>query len=406
MAVDTPATADDTETALGVTGISSYRDIVCPDATYHALCAAGVDKIVAKRRNDIAEFFLYNGYGDAAEALRKECFKAVRSSRDTKVPADDVLTFFQAMDDHNDNNNHIHARMLEGTMERILLANPGALARLVLGNDVPRWQDYGFANKRRFERSLVSYCLQEYDTIMWPKEQHAWRRAGRRNSISNTMHGEVRVGQHDVSGSARTTQTLWGETQELPTHKTADYRGLAANDHTWTPWLWTVLRYTEAVTRRDNPLVTDWTSVCLRAGGGRGTATAEAEFGSDLPPWILEQYLRVGLLRKGEPVTRDVILMDNGYSGNVLYLPYLEDRCLHVAVTETDGPLRFDDARYPAGRRLRDVLVFDEGDLPDLLAGTYRFFGRNRRHLPIFIDAFLHPDHYRLDADTMRPRRP
>ncbi len=353
------------------------RDIVCPEPAYQRVLAAGLDKRIMASREKIHDLFLYNGWCDAMEEQRKRTMTATKNFGCARRHID-ALDYFDAFEKADKEHNGL---LFEDKLSELMLKHPSAFAQMVIGKDVEKYLKYGFPTRRSLEQAMVSYVSENYRDIMFHKEQYCWRRNGRHTTLNHDLHGDFFLWQTEVAGEERKAMTLFGEETEFDSAMKSESTGISGYYSEWPRFLLTLLCYAQATGNAGIPEITEWQKTEQEVGA-RGTATTECMFG-EASHWGLEIMMDRELLRYGERPRGSTISLDS-HSEKMHNVPYLSGRKLMIARSSEEGKELYPDCRC----KYVDVLEFDEDDLPHLLRGTYRFFGRDRTQMKLIMRYF------------------
>jgi len=372
---------------MDIFSLTFMFDVECPTPAYERLKNAGLIDRILEKREIIHYMFLYNYPFPEKEEKRligwaqKVFFDPNRGISDRSEVARDILELTLEYDQKEDS-----FHRLDKVREDVI-HHPSVLARIVLGDDVFGFRQYGFPSRRSLEEAIASFCVGEYSTIMgWGREEHVWRNGNNKNRISLNMHGDLYASQVDVSDPE--DPSFFGEMLFDAIKKEAEAKAIHAYQD-WSDFLIASLRYAQAIGKARIPEIVNWRGV-LKETGAVGTNTAEAMFGSggmDPIPWLMERPI----LRSDTQPTDWPICVTYHASEGIYFLPYvdMDTRRLLYLAEDKNGDIEFPLGRFSEGKKYSVRINWDEEDLPHILRATYRFFARDKSLLPRIMDSFL-----------------
>jgi hypothetical protein len=219
----------------------------------------------------------------------------------------------------------------------------------------------------------MSFCLSDkFDR----RDAYIWINGNYKNVISRSAHYDLSVMQKDVSGKYRVEETLFGPVEFFDTYKDleGECRGFGG-DQNWTMFLLSILKYAEAIGKKEMHEIVNWKKV-IQEVGAMGSNTAEAYFSEKLDSFIFDRELLVD----GKELEHFPVRTQSA-------TPYVKDKKLYFLRKDSEGKIKF-DSKFMDGP-FSEAAVFDESDLPDLLRGTYRFYARIRSEIPQMLDMFI-----------------
>jgi hypothetical protein len=266
-----------------------------------------------------------------------------------------------------------------------LLRHPSALAYLNIGEDVLNYREYGFESRRQLEETITSFCLSDHESDII-KDSYLWLHGNYKNRMTNGYHGDCHIFQTNISGKYSIEQTLFGEEEVFDTMKILeddDKRGIWAHYDAWDNWLMAILRYAEALGKKDIPEIVNWKDVVNEVGVA-GTITTEAMFGES---HHILFHLTDPIMIEGQKPEKLPLAVYGDNQKN--YIPYVKDRKLLFLIEHEQGSIDFSGyGGIFEGKRFRPELVYEESELVHLLKGTYRLYARDRSKMPKIIKLF------------------
>ena len=352
--------------------------IECTDSAYKRLEAFG---LIHRICNDTIRDQMLSAYFDYTNGLQKIFKKAekvvmanLEKISERRIVYEEILKLKHDLENGSGWINR----------DEVIKNYPGILAFMALGEDVLNYKSYEFPTRRALEEAVSGFCVGEWETAFsLSKENYIWRRNGLKNRISNAWHGDLYVGQVNVFSEEKKEEGLFESTIYFDSLIDSEYSAILAHYDSWPFFLVGVLKYAEAMGKKNIPEIIDWREVIKKVGYA-STYTAEAEFGSQGNDFLIYQLKEGKLLIGGKrrETYNDLSIVDNS---NCSYTPCLLDSNLAYVRRSKEGESFFceEDLKYSK------VLTYSEEDLPDLLAGTYRLFARDRSQLPKIMDMFL-----------------
>lgn len=359
-----------------------YNQIECPKPAYDRLVQAGIDKRILAKQKYFGESFLYdNPFTQEGEKILQWAKKALSKPNKTyaEIQIGREVLKLEAELIKKENGWRIRTEELE----ELLMTYPTLFAKIVLQDDVEKFEQYGFSSRKSLEETIASFCVGEKETLRgWNDTNYIWRQGNSKNVISLNMHGDLYAGQADISGVEKTERTLFGEEVIFDTSKLTEWNGISSHQE-WSQFLIATLRYAQAIGKEKIPEIINWRQV-LAEVGQVGTNTAEAIFGHgsmDQIPFLMEQQLL------SEEDTR-ALLIRIWASNEHEFLPCIKDKELLYLAQDQSGEIRLNHSLLK-DRKYAIRIIYKENDLPHILKATYRFFARDKSLLPKIMDAFL-----------------
>ena len=361
------------------------HDIECPTPAYNRLRDAGlIERIFAKQKS-LHEMFLYDKYLEEGGGKRwlnwaeKIVGKSGRKISEKSETARDILELDFELDEYFNLLGNVRLHNTEG----LFIDHPSFLAMFVLGKDVLRFREYGFPTRRSLEKSINSFCIGEYTSIMGWNHSYIWRNGDVKNTISQNMHGDFYASQVDVSGKDIREETLFGTEEIFDSVKNDCYSGGIGAYQDWSVFLVANLKYAQDIGRAKILEIVNWRNV-LEETGFVGTNTCEAECGiggmSPVPFLMESEILKFGFVCSTFPLR--IVNRDSAY------LPCVRGENLLFLDEERAGDIEISYGRFGI-KRFGKRIEYSPEDLPHVLRATYKYFARDRRLLPQIMDTFL-----------------
>lgn len=261
------------------------------------------------------------------------------------------------------------------------LKYPSYLARFILGDDVEKFEEYGFPCKRSLEEAVSCFAINKEFKGQIYEDVFNWRNRGFKNEFFMNNHGDLHVSQ--IESSEKTEKNLFGI--ELRRAYKIDPLGKGiANYQDCSSFLISLLKYADKIGKRDIREIVDWRGV-LEEVGGVGNDSAEAFGGSNT--WGIEYDMEYELAELGNEFKENEkyfkIPSGNYYRETI---SCFDNGKLVFLSSDEGGDIEFNGKIY--SRRIE----YDKNDLPDALKGTYRLFCRDRSLIPVIMNEFLEGD--------------
>jgi hypothetical protein len=326
--------------------------VECPNPAYNKIIEAGIDKRL--KGNEVLEDFIsHRTFPDNIDRIyaraEKELGRKGKITEKREI-ARDILLFRAAYDEESEWDSE--------SIESCSIEHPSLLAYLALGKDVFNFRELRFPTRRSLEESIASFCIGEGRSLFPFNEcERIWRNGRFKNVISRNMHGDMYVGQTDVSGRYSKQRTLFGgEEEEFETKLVDPPLGAFGAYQDWSCFLLSLLRYAQVLGKEKMPEIANWREIAEKGGMGGNWGDGHNDFGWE---WIMG----LRLLNEGQDMKEiDAIFIPNGYGNHrIETIPYFsKDRKL---VYRTDK-----------GKKL---VEYDEKDLPEALIANYCYFARD-----------------------------
>lgn len=350
------------------------HEIQCPKPAYDKIISSGLDKKILKSREDLFDILLYDSINlDKTEFILEEAKEFWN-----ECPSEKSFLFKDILELEGKLNKY-YSRL---DFEKIVMGNPSFFGYLILGKEIFNYKKYGFPDLKSLTESIASFCFGEKQLFSDLGTDYHWRNSKWHNEISQNVHGDLFAGQRDISGKSWIEETLFGKEEKFDSYKISDGRGISAYQD-WSEFLMATLRYAEYLGKSNLEEIVNWRETLEKAGGGVGTATAEAYFGgSSFTNGLLKQIVLSDKMEKLEyPIQ---IFAGRSYT----FLPYIKENKLLYLREKEDGEIKLDEKFKLFSRNYSISLEYSEEDLPHILTATYKYFARDRSLLPIIMDSF------------------
>ena len=360
-------------------------NIECPQPAYNKIINSGLEKRIFENKNKVVSVllgaYILNEETDEVFERAKQYFNKIKlKNKISKLEGiyKDLIKFESEL-----MNEEVGISI--GNKQELLIKNPTLLAYIVLGEDILKFSDYDFYNRRQLEESISSFCLGERTDIMDWKGNYIWRNNGFKNTLSNSYHGDLWIFQADISGRETKKETLFGMEKEFDTFKKNPKKNIVNADRSdWAQFLLISLKYAESIGESRMPEIVCWRDV-LKEVGSVGTNTAECEFGDSNRG--LYPLMESNILAEGGNDGYPFHIIRSNYA---CYYPYVSKGNLSYLYEDSEGDITLPfKSEIFKEKKFSEFLKYSKDDLPDLLKGTYHLFARDRSMLPNIMDAFL-----------------
>lgn len=273
--------------------------------------------------------------------------------------------------------------------EELLCKHPSFIGQVILGEEIFNYKKYGFSSKKSLEESLTSFCISEQHLLERDYNEDIWRTKNMKNKISLNMHGDLYASQCDVSGKSRIEKTLFEEVEIFDTIKKFDYGdyGSISAYQDWSQFLVSLLKYAEYLGKKDIPEIVNWKNVLGKAGGGVGTSTSEAMFGSGVRDVEIERLMESPVL--SEKIKKLERFPLSIHSQGPSSLCYIENNNLFYLRENENGDVSLEKfSHIYKDKNFSKCLEYCEEDLVPALTATYKYFARDRSLLPKIMNYF------------------
>ena len=264
-----------------------------------------------------------------------------------------------------------------------LIDNPVLLSFLAVGQDLDKFKEYGFSSRREFEEAVTSLCIGDREIFDSQKKHFSWRNRTYKNSLSNSNHGDLFVGQTDVSfpDNWRKMESYEGSL------------GFGGGQNGWGPFLIIALKYAHFFDLLNIPQIADWKSYTHNLSNFWGTIDTNMDLENGRKFYhsdIIDSCINGQILKEGVTEIKSFpIRVPPSNGGEKSTFPYIKDNKLFFVQSSKGGDFKL-DVDYPIFRDgSRKVGEFEINDLPKIFEGIYRLYARDRNEVPIIMNTFL-----------------
>ncbi len=318
--------------------------IECSNSAYERLHAAGILKKARLAKKDLQLIFLHRTVWEGkADKIIEEAKTAKQAGDSLTEEQQDILSLelkLQAED--------FILRMVP-----FIVQHPFLVAKIVLGNDLDKFSQYGFNSKKNLAYAVTAYCIGEEKLINEYKRSYVWRRREYKNKVELIDHGDLSVIQTDVSENEDSGVLL-----EPPTSG-------FGREQDWSPFLYSILRYAQAIGKQNSPEIREWRDIIkeLRTSNPWGNEYSKNLAETELH---LKQLFTTDLFGTGNN-TR-VWINDN-------VLPCFREGALDFLRRSENGDLEI--TVYTKPEKYYVAAHYLSEDIPHLLKANYQLYARN-----------------------------
>ncbi|MCX6749974.1 MAG: hypothetical protein NTZ83_00790 [Candidatus Pacearchaeota archaeon] len=356
--------------------------IICSNTAYKKINESGLIEKILNRKEVLHNIFLYHSIWneeteDILNKVRKFYLDSERGISEKSVLFKDIID----LDDKIDKS----CSFLN--FDENLIEKPCFLGYLVLGDNVSDYKKYNFSSLRSLVESISSFCVGEQQLLRNFQDEYVWRNKTYRNEISQNIHGDLHASQADVSGKIYLDKTLFDEEEEIfNSYKEVWPYGISAYQD-WSEFLVASLKYAEYLGKEKMKEIVNWKDALEEAGGGVGTNTAEAEFGTDFSEGSLNFLMDTPIFQEGIMLKQFPLSIYSQFKNS--YYPFFENGKLFYLMENKSGNISMESLSHVyKDNRFSKILEYNEEDLPSLLTATYKYFARDRSKMYKIMDYF------------------
>src|SRR3989338_4577614 len=167
------------------------QKIECSNSAYEKLQALGIEKRTNKVKKDLRQIFLYKTIWDGKEKkILKEIKRNKKQEFELEEEEKDILSLEAKLE----------AEDFVAQIDNFVIEHPYLVAKVVLGEDLNNFVQYGFSSKLNLASAINAYCIGERDIINNNKSTYIWRSGEYKNKVNLMDHGDLHVSQTEVLG--------------------------------------------------------------------------------------------------------------------------------------------------------------------------------------------------------------
>ena len=265
--------------------------------------------------------------------------------------------------------------------EKVLLEHPYFLSYIILGDEMFDYKKFNFPSLRSLSESITSFCIGERSF----SDEYIWRFNNFKNRISRNTHGDLFVGQYNISGKSSLENTLFGNEEIFDI--SSDVRGVGISAYQdWSSFLVGSLKYAECLGKEKMREITGWKEVLEEAGGGIGNNSAEA-FGMGSSDYELKFLMDAPIFQENIKLERYPLYVCS--QGLTCSYPYFKGGKLLYLIEDERGEILMENlSNVYKDKKFYEALEYSEEDLPDILTATYKYFARDRSRMHKIMELF------------------
>jgi hypothetical protein len=324
--------------------------IICSRQGYEKLERAQIQDRTHKKRDALNRVFLFRSiWQDEPEKVASE----IKNSSGTELQED--REDLQELERKLDEETNIFQ------MEPFVFENPLLVGRLVFGDDLDNFSKYEFKTKTDFARTIVAYCICEREEIQRDSCSVSWRNETYKNSVKLINHGDLSVLQKDITGRL-------GE--DIIINPCSQGFGLKQD---WSPFLVSVLKYAEAIGKKEIPEIRDWRTLARKLRTANVWSTNIPDKSDKEPEFQIKQLFLSGLT----PIEYPIHI-------NSEIFPMFSEGSLEILRENPQGDIKLFRGTITASK----IISYSPEDIPFLLKANYQLFARSVNDMAQIMDYF------------------
>jgi hypothetical protein len=327
-------------------------DVICSSKTYDRLENAGIVQKSHDTKAELNSIILFRTIGDG---LARQTLELLKSTRELELSDEktDALELEELLEDPFcfDVKPHV-------------FAHPYLIARMVFKDELQNYKHYGFNSKIDFARAIATYCITENRVIQSDTKLKSWRNHDYRNQVRLCDHGDLSVIQTNIQ--SRNNEDIIENPESY---------GFGINND-WSLFLITVLKYAEALGKKDIPEIKNWRDFAesvRRHNPWNGNTILESaeKYDSRIP-----RLFSSSLNPNSDPlfITQKKVARFNDYN-------------LEILTIDPTGNISICQGNYMANR----TLIYYPSDLVPLLLANYQLFARSTNDMAQILNYFNSP---------------
>jgi len=312
--------------------------IECSNDAYYKLQAIGIEERTKRVKEELTQIFLYKTIWDGEANIILEQARTAKPSEEQQ----DILALEEKLDD------------FVFQINPYVIEHPFLVAKVVLGDDLDKFSQYGFSSKKNLASAINAYCIGEKKTINDDKRSYIWRQGKYKNSVNLIDHGDMHANQKNLSKIEES-----GVLIDPP----GSGFGLQQD---WSPFLISILKYAQAIGKKDIPEIKDWQEMIreLRQSNPWGNTYSEKFTKTKFDLTIQYDHDLSG--------AKDINLK---LWINKSVLPYFNKGALDILKNTEDGDLKI--RLYTQHEKFKRIAHYIPEDIPHLLKANYQLYARS-----------------------------
>lgn len=353
-----------------------FDRIICPDAAYEQLKKSGLmDRILNEPvKSVLRDSLLYSSLMDNLVEVKKKLISGQLNTEKISMYKDLLAC---------ENEFYSNDLMMASDFEPFLKKHPAYLGHIALGEDVLKYEKFGFGDRKSLEEAVTSFCVGERHEFGCFNEDWVWRKNGFKNEISRNMHGDLFVSQMDSSGKDYLNESLFGDVRIFDSMRKADSLGFGAYQD-WSEFLVSLLKYSEKVGMSGIREIVNWEDTLEEIGGGRGGNYTEAFGGLSGTEFTAHLLMDRPLICDGEELKSLPFLVSNRDS---YAIPFFQDGKLLYLRKDESGDIKLNIRPFEKDS-FSKIVEYGPEDLPNAMRATLKYFARSREMIPAIMNEF------------------
>lgn len=319
--------------------------IECSNQTYERLQSLQIEKRARLVREDLKQIFLHRTiWQGKSNQILKDARTVKQSGALLTEEQKDILSLESRLEKED----------FVSQMEPFAIEHPFLVAKIILGDDLDKFSQYGFNSKKNLAGAITAYCIGERDIIEGYKRNYIWRQGDYKNKVELIDHGDLFVNQKDVSGKEDSGVLIEPLTSGF---------GL---EQDWSPFLISVLKYAKAIGKNNMSEIKNWQELIreLRTSNPWGI-----DYSDDFTEYAMHLNMQFNdeLLGIGKNCSRLWI--------NQSVLPYFNEGALDFLRRSKNGELEIQVFHEP--ENFDRIAHYIPEDIPHLLKANYQLYARS-----------------------------
>jgi hypothetical protein len=354
-------------------------DIECLNPAYEKIKNSEVYNSIINKKEVLRDIFLFNSpyiecLDDTFENIRSFYFNKNRRISEKSKVFENILLLQRDIEDEN--------YFPFSDFEKVLLNHPCFLAYVILEDEIFDYKKFKFPSIKSLSEAVTSFCIGERVF----GNEYVWRLNGFKNKISQNTHGDLYVNQSNVSGKISLEKNLFEDEEIFETYANVFVSGISAFQE-WSQFLIASLKYAKYLGKEKMREIVNWKDVLEDVGGGVGTNTAEAEFGTDFSKYHLESLMNYPVLQNGIKIEQFPLHIY--FDTNHCFYPFFDKGKLFYLIEKESGDILMENfSNVDNDKKFSKVLEYSKEDLPHILTAAYKYFARDRSKMYKIMDYF------------------
>lgn len=339
--------------------------IQCSNPAYKRIARTGLDRLIHEKARTLN---LWDSYlnDDENNKIIEEARKFLNNYKG-KISEEEAI--FKEIDNLGKKTEDEDYMGIGSDLHELLIEHPAFLGYFFLGENLFKPKRFEFPSSKHLAEAVTAYYFGE--VYLKDNKKWVWRNKEFKNVIHQTMHGDLSVSQHDVSGNETKERDLFGVTEGFEVIKKENSCGGISAFQDFSGYLISLLKYAEHLGKAGIYEIKNWREVLKETGEVAGNYTeALGGFESE---WVMDMALKLPLLSEKEIKMFPLQFSDQGSK----FFPFIKDnKLLYFAESKDEGELLREDLNLTKGKKFVKCLEYCEEDLIPALKGTYKLYAR------------------------------